>query len=195
MITASFYTRESILSLAYTATTPTTCAWTSSACPDACSQRARNYGSDSIRLSTHILREADKQQLKIKLPVFAQVHEAMQYQGDDAEAMMRAEEACARYLRCFYVLGGSNHSADFIDNTIHVMLILANRNSPIGHKDAQDDAADLDSFVNQHIDAQQYSLIRLPLAFREHDPHACLFYEREADLPFYKYMKFSSRGR
>ena len=148
-------------------------------------------------LYKHILKEASKQQLKIKLPVSAQVHEAMRYEGEDVEVMMRAEQACARYLRCFYVLGGSSHSADFIDNAIHVMLILANRNSPIGHKGVQDDTANMDSFVNQHIDAQQYSLIRLPLAFREHDPHACLFYERDAVLPFYKYVKldFSSRGR
>ena len=142
-------------------------------------------------LYVDILQQVKENYTASMLPISKSLHTQMQ-QGD-----IEGEVACARFLRCFYVLGGSKNTGGFHNNSIHVFIALAHKNSPIGHKSTQDDDARINSLVNQHIDTQQYSLLNIVLDFSVHDPQTCLHYNRDAALPFYKYLKtdYVSRGR
>jgi len=132
-----------------------------------------------------ILTQAEEQVMKIMLPVSSQLHEQMQECG----------EACQRYLRCFYVLGGSHGDKHFIENSIALFITIAGKGSPMGHKTSQDDTANYESLVNQHIDTQQCQFLRFRLSFEEHDANEVLSIQKDDSLPFYKYMKMDYVSR
>jgi hypothetical protein len=150
------------------------------------------------QLYARIIKQGESQHGRVMLPVSQELHDRMLANVESTTS----SSDCARYLRCFYVLGGSAHDLDFYHNSVQLIIILAKKNAVMGKKNAHDDNADKDSLVNQHIDSKHYDLIPLTLPLdgdNDFDDQgaAHLCYYRDPSLPFYKYLKqdFWSRDR
>jgi len=129
-------------------------------------------------LYVDILDQAKQAGLKLRLPVSASQHQRLQSSTD-----------CECLLRAFYVLGGSLDDVRFQNNQIDLLIVVATKTSVLGHATAIDDAADINSFVNQAIDEHQAQMFKFTLKFELHDAAHVLLLQRDTCLPCYKYMK------
>jgi len=109
-----------------------------------------------------------RQGFRIMLPVSKQLHENMQE---------------SRYLRAFYVLGGSVHDALIDSNCVRVMCIIAN------NLRTADDDAELDSPVNITASQREIRFVAISLPVLDSNGDAIITCHRNEGIPVYKYLK------
>lgn len=123
----------------------------------------------------HVLMQIEQQNLRTMLPISRHLHDHMP-----------AEPAC--FLRCFYCLGGSEHSFVVSKNFVSVICTVATKDSVPGKQSTEDDTAGPDSRVNVNLSASKTNLVSISLpVFLDGAP--ILHMAREQGLPFYKYLK------
>ena len=119
-------------------------------------------------------QQAHEQGFKIMLPVTEHLHENMQG---------------LRYLRGFYVLGGSMHNTTIESNFVRIICVIANKVH--SKRTLEDDNAGPDSPVNQHVDNKNTRFVAFSLPVLEHNGACIITRDRNDDTPFYKYLRES----
>jgi hypothetical protein len=131
-----------------------------------------------INITTHVYdviqQQAHDQGFSIMLPVTTQLH-------DDMQGL--------RYLRGFYVLGGSLHNSAINNNFVRIICIIANqvhnKRTPV------DNNARHDSPVNQPVDKKNRRLVAFSLPLLEETGASLITRNRNDTVPFYKYLRES----
>ena len=96
-----------------------------------------------------------------------------------------------RYLRGFYVLGGSLHDTTINCNHVRIICIIAKQ---VNNKRNQvDDSAGPDSVVNQPVDQKNSRFVAFSLPLLEDNGACIITRDRNDDVPFYKYLRESPR--
>ena len=91
------------------------------------------------------------------------------------------------YLRGFYVLGGSFRDTPIGSNVVRLICIIAN--TVHNQTTAEDDEANADSLVNQHVNPKNTRLVAFLLPVLEGNGASIITRDREDGAPFYKYLR------
>lgn len=125
-----------------------------------------------------IIQQAKEQGFCIMLPITKCLHENM---------------IGCRFLRGFYVLGGSLHTEPIHRNLVRIIFIIAKQTK--GEKISLDDHAGLDSAVNKHSEQKNTRMVAVSLPMLD-DTGACLITcDRDEKMPFYIYLSERSLTR
>ena len=122
----------------------------------------------------NIQGQALEQGYTIMLPVSKELHNNMQG---------------LRYLRGFYVLGGSLHDTVIGNNYVRVICVIAKQAN--NRRNETDDNADMHSVVNQPLDIKNTRFVAFSLPVLEVNGACIITRDRNDDAPFYKYLKLS----
>jgi hypothetical protein len=114
-----------------------------------------------------IQQQAQEQGFRIMLPVTMQLHENMQG---------------PRYLRGFYVLGGSLHDATIDNNCVRIICVIANKLR------SADNDAELDSAVNYNANTRDIRFVAISLPVLDTNGACIITCERNDGVPVYKYL-------
>lgn len=117
-------------------------------------------------------QQAHAQGYKVMLPVSSNLHHNMDR---------------TLYLRAFYVLGGSFHDTPISANVVRLICIIAN--TVHNQRTAEDDEANADSLVNQHVDPKNTRLVAFSLPVLQSNGTSIITRDREEGAPFYKYLR------
>ena len=94
-----------------------------------------------------------------------------------------------RYLRGFYVLGGSYHDVPISSNVVRIICVVAHA---LFQRLTHDDEANADSHVNQHVNSKNTRLIAFSLPVVESDGACLITRDCDSGAPLYKYLKTRS---
>ena len=126
----------------------------------------------NAKLYDNIQRQGLEQGYKIMLPVSKELHDNMQG---------------LRYLRGFYVLGGSLHNTVISNNSVRVICIIAKQ--PNNRRCDVDDNAGVDSVVNQPLDIKNTRFVAFSLPVLDENGACIITRDRNDEAPFYKYLR------
>jgi len=149
---------------------------------------------DFISMSRCMVQEGTELWIRITAEIYAIILQQAQNQGSSlmlpvSQALHNGMPAeLSRYLRAFYVLGGSVHDQQLADNQVSLVCVIASKNSGPGKKTTADDAADALSRVNQSISVDNTRFVAISLPILLHGA-AVFDHTRDPALPFYKYLK------
>lgn len=149
---------------------------------------------DFISMSRCMVQEGTELWIRITAEIYAIILQQAQNQGSSlmlpvSQALHNGMPAeLSRYLRAFYVLGGSVHDQQLADNQVSLVCVIASKNSVPGKKTTADDAADALSRVNQNISVDNTRFVAISLPILLHGA-AVFDHTRDPALPFYKYLK------
>jgi hypothetical protein len=94
-----------------------------------------------------------------------------------------------RYLRGFYVLGGSLHNTVISNNCVRVICIIAKQ---VNNRRCEvDDNPGIDSVVNQPLDLKNTRFVAFSLPVLDENGACIITRDRNDDAPFYKYLRES----
>jgi hypothetical protein len=128
----------------------------------------------TAQLYNELQRQALGQGFKIMLPVTKDLHENMQG---------------LRYIRGFYVLGGTLHHTPIHSNCVRIICIIAKQ---VNNKRNQvDDSAGADSVVNQPVDQKNSRFVAFSLPVLDENGACIITRDRNDGAPFYKYFRES----
>lgn len=149
---------------------------------------------DFISVSRSILIEGSEVWIRITAPVYASIQLQAQEQGYTVKlpvsANLHENMQGLRYLRAFYVLGGSMHDTPI--NTNVVRLICTVSNTVHNQKAVEDDDANADSAVNKQLHSKNIRLVAFSLPVLESDGACILTRDRDSGAFFYKYLRARS---
>jgi hypothetical protein len=128
----------------------------------------------TAQLYDELQRQALEQGFKIMLPVTTELHYNMQG---------------LRYLRGFYVLGGSLHNTPIKSNYVRIICIIAKQDH--NRRNKVDDSAGADSVVNQPVDQKHSRFVAFSLPVLDEEGACIVTRDRNDDAPFYKYLRES----
>ena len=120
----------------------------------------------------YIQSQALEQGYTIMLPISKELHNNMQG---------------LRYLRGFYVLGGSLHDTVIGKNYVRVICIITKQSN--NRRNETDDNADMHSVVNQPLDFKNTRFVAFSLPVLEENGACIITRDRNDDAPFYKYLR------
>ena len=106
----------------------------------------------AVQVYTLLQQQVHAQGYKVMLLVSSNLHNNMQGW---------------RHLRGFYVFGGSCHDTPISTNVVRLICIIAN--TMHNQSPEEDDEADADSPVNQHLNSKNTRLVALSLLVLEND--------------------------
>lgn len=128
----------------------------------------------TAQLYDELQRQALEQGFKIMLPVTKELHKNMQG---------------LRYLRGFYVLGGTLHHTPIHSNYVRIICIIDKQVN--NRRNQVDDSAGPDSVVNQPVHQRNARFVAFSLPVLDENGACIITRDRNDGAPFYKYFRES----
>jgi hypothetical protein len=124
------------------------------------------------QIYANLRSQAHEQGYEVMLPITQELHNSMHG---------------LRFLRGFYILGGSLHDSPISDNTVRVICIIAKQG--VYKRNLVDDNAGIDSPVNYTVPSKDLRFVAFTLPIKENNGSCIITRDRDDKTPFYKYLR------